>query len=81
MEEQNEGTTVINYNVDTSGIESRLDTITEIITEMHDTTVHTAMDTPIEEYTVVEGLLLLLVVCVVVSWVAKIIRRGFSWLL
>lgn len=81
MEEQNEGTTVINYNMDTSGIESRLDTITEILTEMHDTTVHRAMETPIEEYTVVEGLLLMLLVCIVVSWVAKIIRRGFAWLL
>lgn len=81
MEEQNEGTTVINYNMDTSGIEDRLDTVNETLTEIHDTFMHRAMDTPISEYTVTEGLLLLLLICIVINWCAKMIRRGFSWLL
>lgn len=42
---------------------------------------HSALDTPFEEYTVTEGLLLLLLVLVVASWCVKMIKGGFSWLL
>lgn len=36
---------------------------------------------PFEEYTVTETLQLLLIICIVVSWCARMLRRGFSWLL
>lgn len=39
------------------------------------------MTTPISEYTVTEGLLLVLTLCVVAQWLTKILKRGFSWLL
>ena len=42
---------------------------------------HPMMETPFEEYTVTEGLLLLLLVLVIVSWCVKMIKGGFSWLL
>lgn len=45
------------------------------------TMVHPALETPFEEYTVTEGLLLLLLVLVIVSWCVKMIKGGFSWLL
>ena len=45
------------------------------------TVEHPALETPFEEYTVTEGLLLLLLVLVIVSWCVKMIKGGFSWLL
>lgn len=36
--------------------------------------------TPFEEYTVTEGLLLLLVVVLVIRWITGMLKGGFSWL-
>ena len=36
--------------------------------------------TPFEEYTVTEGLLLLLVVLLVIRWITGMLKGGFSWL-
>ena len=52
----------------------RLETIEAVM-------VHPALETPFAEYTVTEGLLLLLLVLVIASWCVKMIKGGFSWLL
>lgn len=39
------------------------------------------LSTPFEEYTVTEGLLLAILLCLFVSAVVKIIKEGFYWLL
>lgn len=39
------------------------------------------MTTPFEEYTITEGLLLLLVVLVFIAGCVKMLRGGLSWLL
>ena len=39
------------------------------------------LTTPFSDYSVTEGLLLLLVLSVVVSWIFKLLKGGFSWLL
>lgn len=56
------------------GLLSRLETLQLTVD-------HPALETPFEEYTVTEGLLLLLLVLVIVSWCVKMIKGGFSWLL
>lgn len=42
---------------------------------------HPLLETPFDEYTVTEGLLLILVLLIVVSWCVKMVKGGFSWLL
>lgn len=39
------------------------------------------MTTSFDDYTVSEGLLLLLVLLVFLKWCAKLLKEGFSWLL
>lgn len=39
-----------------------------------------ALETPFEEYSVSEALMLSLLVCFFISALARIVRRGFSWL-
>lgn len=41
---------------------------------------HPMMETPFEDYTVTEGLLLLLLLAVFVSACAKLLKGGFAWL-
>lgn len=41
---------------------------------------HPMMETPFEDYTVTEGLLLLLLLCVFVSACARLLKGGFAWL-
>jgi len=41
---------------------------------------HPAMTTPFEEYTVTEGLLLLLLLCAVIAACVKMLKGGFAWL-
>lgn len=67
--------------VDLSGIESSLTTIEMLLDDISDATNHPALTTNFEDYTVTEGLLLLLLVCVVAKWSVDMLRRGFSWLL
>lgn len=43
--------------------------------------VHPALETPFEDYSVSEGLLLLLLVLLLLSWCVRMIKGGFSWLL
>ena len=43
-------------------------------------TPHPFLTTPFEEYTVTEGLLLLLVLAAFAGCCIKLLRRGFSWL-
>ena len=38
------------------------------------------MTTSFEEYTVVEGLLLVILLSLIVGWCLKLLRGGFSWL-
>lgn len=58
-----------------------MDQVLRHLETLETTMVHPALDTPFEEYTVTEGLLLLLLVLIVVSWCVKMIKGGFSWLL
>lgn len=68
--------------VDTGPMEiAGMDQVLQHLETMEVTMVHPALETPFEEYTVTEGLLLLLLVLVVVSWCVKMIKGGFSWLL
>lgn len=39
------------------------------------------MTTRISDYTVTEGLLLVLTLCVFTQWLVKLLKGGFSWLL
>ena len=43
-------------------------------------TPHPFLTTPFEEYTVTEGMLLLLVLAAFAGCCIKLLRRGFSWL-
>ena len=45
------------------------------------TSLHPMWTTPFEDYTVCEGLLLLLLFFMVISFCVKMLRRAFSWLL
>lgn len=65
------------YNVDMSGVEQRLDTITLALQDLN----MNGMNKPFEDYTTTETLLTLLLVCVVVKWSVDMLRKGFSWLL
>ena len=68
--------------VDTGPMEiAGMDQVLQHLETMEATMVHPALETPIEDYTVTEGLLLLLLVRVIVSWCVKMIKGGFSWLL
>ena len=63
---------------DTSG-----DDTVELLTEIRDALPedHPLLTTNFEDYTVAEGLLLSLLLCVVGSWCVRMIKGGFSWLL
>ena len=39
------------------------------------------MTTPLNDYTVTEGLLLLILIMMIVKFVARAVREGFRWLL
>lgn len=58
-----------------------MDQVLEYLAGIESAVVHPVLETPFEEYTVTEGLLLLLLVLVIVSWCVKMIKGGFSWLL
>lgn len=58
-----------------------MDQLLENVEMIQLTVDHPALKTPFEEYTVMEGLLLLLFVLVIISWCVKMIKGGFSWLL
>ncbi len=58
-----------------------MDQLLENVEMIQLTVDHPALETPFEEYTVMEGLLLLLFVLVIISWCVKMIKGGFSWLL
>lgn len=38
------------------------------------------MTTPLDDYTVTEGLLLLIVILLVIKWIIGIVKEGFYWL-
>lgn len=73
---------LVSEPVDTGPLEiAGMDQVVRHLETMETTLVHSALDTPFEEYTVTEGLLLLLLVLLVVSQCMKMIKGGFSWLL
>lgn len=61
---------------------SSTDTV-QLLTEIRDALPddHPLLTTDFEDYTVAEGLLLSLFLCVVGSWCVRMIKGGFSWLL
>ena len=63
--------------VQVEGMDQLLDHMEVIEAEL----VHPALETPFEDYTVSEGLLLLLLVLLLLSWCVRMIKGGFSWLL
>lgn len=52
----------------------------EILRDISATVSHPLMTTPFSEYTVTEGLLLILVIFCVLSICLKMIKGGFYWL-
>lgn len=75
MEDENTGLLV--PEVDMSGVERRLDALTEAYADFN----APGLDKPFDNYNTTETLLTLLLVCVVVHWCICMIKRGFSWLL
>lgn len=69
------------YNIDTSEIETRLDELRTFLEECREEDKHPAFDTPFEEYSVSEALLLLLFLSVILSWLIRLVKGGISWLL
>lgn len=63
--------------LEVAGTAETLQILQEIRQEV---TAHPLLTTPFADYTVTEGLLLLLFLAVFLSWCGKIIRSGFSWL-
>ena len=63
--------------VQVEGMDQLLDHMEVMEAEM----VNPALETPFEDYTVSEGLLLLLLVLLLLSWCVRMIKGGFSWLL
>lgn len=52
----------------------------EVVAEVVELPERPFFTTPFEEYTVTEGLLLLLVVAFVIRWIIGMLKGGFSWL-
>lgn len=61
-------------------IEELPEVYTEVVEVVQDDT-HYFMTTHLDDYTVTEGLLLLILVLLVVKWIGKAIKEGFYWLL
>ena len=55
------------------GLSSRVDSVQQVLD-------HPFMTTSFQDYTVTEGLLLLLLLSVFVAACAKMLKEGFSWL-
>ncbi len=58
-----------------------VDQIAEVLQSMEQIENHPVMTTSFQDYTVTEGLLLLLLLLAVISVCVKILKGGFSWLL
>ena len=63
--------------LEVAGTEETIRLLETIQTQL---TPHPFLTTPFEEYTVTEGLLLLLVLAAFAGCCIKLLRRGFSWL-
>ena len=63
--------------LEVAGTAETLQILQEIRQEL---AAHPLLTTPFTEYTVTEGLLLLLLLAVFLSWCGKLLRSGFSWL-
>lgn len=61
-------------------VEELPEVYTEVVEVVQDDT-HYFMTTHLDDYTVTEGLLLLILVLLVVNWIGKAIKEGFYWLL
>lgn len=57
-----------------------MDTALKRLEALQGVAEHPMMETPFEDYTVTEGLLLLLLLCVFVSACVKLLKGGFAWL-
>lgn len=68
------GETVVVQTMDTSTLELYTGQIQETID-------HPFMTTPLDDYTVTEGLLLLILLVLVLKWIGQAIKEGFYWLL
>ncbi len=51
------------------------------VESMEQTVNHPMLTTPFQDYTVTEGLLLLLLLCFFIKACMNMVRRAFSWLL
>lgn len=54
--------------------------LSERVERIDKTLAHPLLSTPLEDYTVSEGLLLGLLIAVIVAGVVTLLRRAFSWL-
>lgn len=57
-----------------------LEEISERVERIDTTLAHPLLSTPLEDYTVTEGLLLGLLIAVLVISIVNLVRRAFSWL-
>ena len=72
---------VITDGGDYSGDAGSSADVVQLLTEIkQEVARHPAMTTPFEDYTVVEGLLLLLFLSVFCSWLLRLLKGGFAWL-
>ncbi len=68
------------YSLDLTGIEGRLDEFKTMLEEWREEDKRPALTTPFSEYTVTEGLLLLLFLAVLGSQLIRMIKGAFHWL-
>ena len=60
--------------------ESEQEYVESVQSSEYQVSLHPFMTTDFEDYTVTEGLLLVIVLLLVVRFVANILKEGFSWL-
>jgi len=74
----NEENNVLEVSEETTTQEA--DTVTETIEIVEVETDRPFLTTPIDDYTVSEGLLLLILLILVLRWIGAAIKEGFYWL-
>lgn len=67
-------------SIEETGEDLSGEVFTEVVEVVQDDT-HYFMTTHLDDYTVTEGLLLLILVLLVVKWIGQAIKEGFYWLL
>lgn len=82
-EEEETGTGSSTSSSETVVVQQTMDTtMLELYTgQIQETVDHPFLSTPLDDYTVTEGLLLLILLVLVLKWIGQAIKEGFYWLL